>query len=141
MAKLMTLKTRLRITPLLILIGSVTNCANLNSIPTTELESRHLVGHWESEDGYINIYCNGAISTKLPGDEIFRSPPNNGAPNQVTSGQHITAITNKGLIIGALWPTAKDEYSVQRWPYKTEKGLQMRMLNVQWTRTAGDSCK
>jgi hypothetical protein len=117
-------------------------CSSFKSVSTSQLEEFGLVGHWESAEGYVNIYCNGTVSSKLPGDELLQGDPHfRDTPSGTSSALRITEITPKGLKLSSFWPTSQNMFYVQKWPHKNEAGWQMKLEGILWTKTTPENCR
>lgn len=90
----------------------------------------------------MNIHCNGAFSAKIPGDEILHGEASNsGTPSNTTSGLHIEKLTDKTFVVATFLPGTKETYHVQRWPYQSPEGWQMKVEGQIWKRISYDSCR
>jgi len=48
------------------------SCATMKPVPTSELESRRLIGQWRSGMDQMDIYCSGAFNFELkPAPHLF----------------------------------------------------------------------
>jgi hypothetical protein len=129
----------------IVLAPVLVSCASFKTVATEKLEGRQLIGHWESEDSHMNIYCNGSFSAKIPGDEIMRGDngggSNNGISTNTTSGKHIQKLTDHTFVVATYLPGSTETFHVQRWPYQSPQGWQMKVEGQDWKRTSYDSCR
>ena len=110
------------------------------TVPSGQLEGRHLVGQWEFKGATMNIYCNGTFSTNTVRYGALNSAFSRGTMSNTSSGQRIVEVNDKNFIVGTFLSSARDVYDVQSWPHETVTGWQMKIDDEIWTRVSTDSC-